>query len=214
MSDLTILFTIIGLAVGVGATVLVFLPYLKKKGVNTGEILGKVDAGLKEVRKYTDAAKSIVPGNKFLNILSIIEHYAEIGAGQAQQLNISSQLPADQRKQSAEDYVYNVLNKLGIEVDDNVRTIVSGVIENKVYELKSPEEKKAAQQTAAQAQISQLQTQNSQLQSEKTKLQQENEELKKKVADMQNIVGTTQDTNTQATQPVPSTTAPTQPAQK
>ena len=182
MSDLTILFTIIGLAIGVGATVLVFLPYLKKKGVDTGEILGKVDAGLKEVRKYTDAAKSIVPGNKFLNILSIIEHYAEIGVGQAQQLNISSQLPADQRKKSAEDYVYSVLQKLGIEVDDNVRTIVSGVIESKVYELKSPEEKKPAGQTATQTQISQLQTQNSQLQSEKNKLQQENEEMKRKVA--------------------------------
>ena len=182
MTNLTILFMIIGLAIGVGATVLVFLPYLKKKGVDTGEILGKVDAGLKEVRKYTDAAKSIVPGNKFLNILSIIEHYAEIGVGQAQQLNISSQLPADQRKKSAEDYVYSVLQKLGIEVDDNVRTIVSGVIESKVYELKSPEEKKSAKKTAVQVQISQLQAQNSQLQSEKNKLQQENEEMKRKVA--------------------------------
>ena len=205
MTNLTILFTIIGLAIGVGATVLVLLPYLKKKGVDTGEILGKVDAGLKEVRKYTDAAKSISPGNKFLNILSIIEHYAEIGVGQAAQLNISSQLPADQRKKSAEDYVYSVLQKLGIEVDDNVRTIVSGVIESKVYELKSPEEKKSAGQTATQTQISQLQTQNSQLQSERTKLQQENEELKKKVADMQSIVAPVQNTA--------STTAPAQPAQ-
>jgi FtsZ-binding cell division protein ZapB len=204
MTNLTILFTIIGLAIGVGATVLVFLPYLKKKGVDTGEILGKVDAGLKEVRKYTDAAKSIVPGNKFLNILSIIEHYAEIAVGQAQQLNISSQLPADQRKKSAEDYVYSVLQKLGIEVDDNVRTIVSGVIESKVYELKSPEEKKSAGQTATQTQISQLQTQNSQLQSERDKLQQENGELGKKVADMQNIVAPAQNTA--------STAAPVQPA--
>ena len=203
MTNLTILFTIIGLAVGVGATVLVFLPYLKKKGVDTGEILGKVDAGLKEVRKYTDAAKSIVPGNKFLNILSIIEHYAEIGVGQAQQLNISSQLPADQRKKSAEDYVYSVLQKLGIEVDDNVKAIVSGVIESKVYELKSPEEKKAAQQTAAQTQVSQLQAQNSQLQSERDKLQQENGELGKKVADMQNTVAPVQGTTTA----VPPTTA-------
>ena len=203
MTNLTILFTIIGLAIGVGATVLVFLPYLKKKGVDTGEILGKVDAGLKEVRKYTDAAKSIVPGNKFLNILSIIEHYAEIGVGQAQQLNISSQLPADQRKKSAEDYVYSVLQKLGIEVDDNVKAIVSGVIESKVYELKSPEEKKAAQQTAAQTQVSQLQAQNSQLQSERDKLQQENGELGKKVADMQNTVAPVQGTTTA----VPPTTA-------
>jgi FtsZ-binding cell division protein ZapB len=203
MSDLTILFTIIGLAIGVGATVLVFLPYLKKKGVDTGEILGKVDAGLKEVRKYTDAAKSIVPGNKFLNILSIIEHYAEIGVGQAQQLNISSQLPADQRKKSAEDYVYSVLQKLGIEVDDNVRTIVSGVIESKVYELKSPEEKKSAGQTAAQTQVSQLQAQNSQLQSERDKLRQENEELKQKVTMIQNTVAPVQGTTTA----VPPTTA-------
>ena len=90
-------------------------------------------------------------------------------------------------------------------MDDNVRTIVSGVIESKVYELKSPEEKKSAGQTATQTQISQLQTQNSQLQSERTKLQQENEELKKKVADMQSIVAPVQNTA--------STTAPAQPAQ-
>jgi FtsZ-binding cell division protein ZapB len=202
MSGLTILFIVTGLAVGAGTTVLVLLPALKRKGVDTGEILQKVDAGLQEVKKYTDAAKAIVPGNKFLNILSIIEHYAEIGVGQAQQLNVSSQLPADQRKKSAEDYVYSVLQKLGIEVDDNVKTIVSGAIESKVYELKSPEEKKSAGQTATQTQISQLQTQNSQLQSERTKLQQENEELKKKVADMQSIVA-----------PVQSTTAPAQPVQ-
>jgi FtsZ-binding cell division protein ZapB len=214
MSDLSILFTIIGIAVGVGATVLFLLPYLKKKGIDTENILQKVEDGLQEVKKYTDAAKAIVPGNKFLNILSIIEHYAEIGVGQAQQLNISSQLPADQRKKSAEDYVYSVLNKLGIEVDGNVKTIVSGVIENKVYELKSPEEKKTAQQTAVQTQVSQLQTQNSQLQSEKGQLQKENEELKKKVADIQNIVGAaTQNTNTQATQPAQSTTAPAQTVQ-
>jgi FtsZ-binding cell division protein ZapB len=199
MSGLTILFIVTGLAVGAGTTVLGLLPTLKKKGVDTGEILQKVDNGLQEVKKYTDAAKAIVPGNKFLNILSIIEHYAEIGVGQAEQLNISSQLPADQRKKNAEDYVYSVLQKLGIEVDDNVKTIVSGVIENKVYELKSPEEKKSAGQTAAQVQISQLQTQNSQLQSERDKLQQENGGLKKKVADMQSIVAPAQGATNTAT---------------
>jgi FtsZ-binding cell division protein ZapB len=213
MSGLTILFIVTGLAVGAGTTVLALLPALKKKGINTADVLQKVDSGIQEVKKYTDAAKAIVPGNKFLNILSIIEHYAEIGVGQAQQLNVSSQLPADQRKKSAEDYVYSVLQKLGIEVDDNVKAIVSGVIENKVYELKSPEEKKSAGQTAVQSQVSQLQTQNSQLQSERDKLLQENGELKKKVADMQSIVGTTQSTNTTATQPTQSTTAPAQPAQ-
>ncbi|MHC6180952.1 hypothetical protein ACYUJ6_14055 [Clostridium sp. JNZ X4-2] len=194
MWDLSILFTIIGLAVGVGAAVLILLPYFKKKGVDTGEVLEKVETGLQEVKKYTDAAKALVPGNKFLNVLSIIEHYAEIGVGQAQQLSISSQLPADQRKKSAEDYVYSVLQKLGIEIDDNVRTIVQGVIESKVYELKSPEEKKSAQQTAAQAQISQLQTQTSQLQAERDKLQQESEELKKKITDIQSTVALAQGT--------------------
>ena len=203
MTNLNVLFIVLGLAVGVGGTVLVLLPFLKKKGVNTADVLQKVDTGLQEVKKYTDAAKALVPGNKFLNILSIIEKYAEIGVGQAAQLNVSSQLPADQRKQSAEDYVYSVLQKLGIEVDDNVRTIVSGVIESKVYELKSPEEKKSAGQTATQTQISQLQTQNSQLQSEKNKLQQENEELKQKVTMIQNTVAPVQGTTTA----VPPTTA-------
>ncbi|MEY8001776.1 bZIP transcription factor [Clostridium sp. Mt-5] len=199
MTNLNILFIILGLTVGVGATVLILLPFLKKKGVNTADVLQKVDTGLQEVKKYTDAAKALVPGNKFLNILSVIEKYAEIGVGQAAQLNVSSQLPADQRKKSAEDYVYNVLNKLGIEVDDNIKTIVSGVIENKVYDLKTPEEKKSAQQTATQTQVSQLQTQNSQLQSEKTQLQQENEKLKQTIASIQSTV--TPEHNT-AVQPV------------
>lgn len=194
MSELNILFAIIGLAVGVGVTVLVILPYLKKKGVDTEAVLQKVDDGIKEAKKYTDAAKTLVPGNKFLNILSIIEHFGGIGVGQAAQLNASLQLPAGQRKKSAEDYVYNVLNKLGIEVDDNIKTIVSGVIENKVYELKSPEEKKSAEQTAVQTQISQIQTQNSQLQNEKDKLQQENEKLKQTIASIQGAVTPVQNT--------------------
>ncbi|MEY8001442.1 bZIP transcription factor [Clostridium sp. Mt-5] len=188
MTNLNVLFIILGLAVGVGATVLILLPFLKKKGVNTADVLQKVDNGLQEVKKYTDAAKALVPGNKFLNILSVIEKYAEIGVGQAAQLNVSSQLPADQRKKSAENYVYSVLNKLGINVDENIKTIVSGVIENKVYDLKTPEEKKTAQQTAVQSQISQLQTQNSQLQSEKDKLQKENEKLKQTIASIQGAV--------------------------
>ncbi|MEY7999422.1 hypothetical protein AB8U03_04280 [Clostridium sp. Mt-5] len=194
MTNLNVLFIVLGLAVGVGATVLVLLPFLKKKGVNTADVLQKVDTGLQEVKKYTDAAKALVPGSKFLNILSIIEHYAEIGVGQAAQLNVSSQLPADQRKKSAEDYVYNVLNKLGIGVDDNVKTIVSGVIENKVYDLKTPEEKKSAGQTAVQTQVSQLQTQNTQLQSEKSQLQQENEKLKQTIASIQGAVTPVQNT--------------------
>ncbi|MEY8001812.1 hypothetical protein AB8U03_16750 [Clostridium sp. Mt-5] len=90
-------------------------------------------------------------------------------------------------------------------MDENVKTIVSGVIENKVYELKTPEERKTAQQTAIQTQVSQLQTQNSQFQSEKGQLQQENEELKKKIADMQNIVAPANDTA--------NTETPAQPAQ-
>ena len=95
-----------------------------------------------------------------------------------------------------------IFQKVHIYYIHRVKTIVSGVIENKVYELKSPEEKKSAQQTATQTQISQLQTQNSQLQSERTKLQQENEELKKKVVDMQSIMAPVQEaTNTAPAQP-------------
>ncbi|MEY8001811.1 hypothetical protein AB8U03_16745 [Clostridium sp. Mt-5] len=83
MTNLNVLFIVLGLAVGVGSTVLILLPFLKKKGVNTADVLQKVDTGLQEVKKYTDAAKALVPGNKFLNILSVIEKYAEIGVGQA-----------------------------------------------------------------------------------------------------------------------------------
>ena len=187
-----ILSVIIGLALGVGVTVSVLFPVLRKKGINTDNILKGAGAEIKAVEKYTDAAKAIVPENKFLNILSILEHYGEIAVGQAQQLNISSQLPADQKKKSAEEYEYNILKTIGINVDDNVKTIVKGIIENKVYELKSPEEKNAAQQTAAQNQISQFQTQNLQLQNERNQLQQENQQLKQKIATVQNTVATAQ----------------------
>jgi FtsZ-binding cell division protein ZapB len=178
MSDLSILFTITALAVGVGIIVLIFLPYLKKKDVDTEEVLGKVENGL-----HKDMVGVLVSGGKLLDILSIIERCAEIGVGQAEQLNISSQLTADQRKKSAEDYVYSVFDKLGIGVDDNVKAIISGAIESKVYELKSSEEKKSDLQTEVQVEILQLKTQNSQLRTERKKLQQENEELKKKIAD-------------------------------
>lgn len=54
-------------------------------------VLQQANIEIKAVEKYTDAAKAIVPENKFLDILSILEHYGGIVLGQVQQLNISSQ---------------------------------------------------------------------------------------------------------------------------
>ncbi|MCI1945622.1 hypothetical protein [Clostridium luticellarii] len=46
MSALSILFTIIGITVEVGATAMILLPCLKKKGIDTEDILQKVEDDL------------------------------------------------------------------------------------------------------------------------------------------------------------------------
>lgn len=135
MSSTQILLIVVGVAVGVMACLLVFFPLLKKRGVNTGDILGATLTGVKGANELTDALKAIFPQSAVINIVDKIIDYAQIGVEKAEQLYKINEITGDERKLEAENFVYQSLELAGIEVTDQVRAIVDGCIEAAVLGL-------------------------------------------------------------------------------
>lgn len=135
MSSTQILLIVVGVAVGVMACLLVVFPLLKKRGVNTGDILGATLTGVKGANELTDALKAIFPQSAVINIVDKIIDYAQIGVEKAEQLYKINEITGDERKLEAENFVYQSLELGGIEVTDQVKAIVDGCIEAAVLGL-------------------------------------------------------------------------------
>lgn len=184
MSSIILVSCVIGIAVGMGATVLFMFPILKKKGVKTEEILQKVDKGLDATDGVLKIAEGILPDNKAIDVLEKIQKYAKMGVNQAEQLCIASTLPADQRNAKAKDTIYAALQLAGIDKTPEVDKVVDGALEAEVLALgHAPVDVKLLQDAKSQleAQNAQLQTEKGQLQDSNAQLKNENDQLKQTI---------------------------------
>ncbi|MDP4144477.1 MAG: hypothetical protein Q8936_08355 [Bacillota bacterium] len=191
MDNITTLLAISGVVVGAGGAIGFIFPSLKKRGINISNVLDRIEKGLEELKTGVQVVKEITPSTPGINVIELIEKWAEIGVKKAQQLYISSQLPADQRKQAAIDTIVTTLKQLNIPVTADLQQLINDTVESKVFDIKTDDEKKAATQNALSLQVTQLQTQNSQLQSNIAQLTQQNTVLNNKLATVQNTVATT-----------------------
>ena len=141
MSNVNLLFAILGTGIGVVTSVAVFLPLLKKKGVNTGEILKKADTALDGANGVIQIADKIIPNNPAINILKAVEKYAKIGVGQAEQMYIASNLNGDERNAKAKDTIYAALDLLGVQKTPQIQKIVDGTVEAEVLALGHKDDK-------------------------------------------------------------------------
>lgn len=63
MLNIELVSGVIGVTVGIGGTVIALLPTLKKKGVNTENVLEKIDTVLTGVDSLINVADKIIPNN-------------------------------------------------------------------------------------------------------------------------------------------------------
>lgn len=169
--------------------ILILFPFLKQKGINVGKILSEIKAGLEEIKTGLAVVKEIAPNTPQLAVLDIVEKGAEIGVNKAQQMYISSQLPIDQRKQSAIETAESSVIESNIPLSDNLKKLISDAVESKVFNLKTDTEKTTGIQSA-------LQLQNNQLQSQIAQVTAINTQLQSQVADLTNKINTVQATVT------------------
>lgn len=135
MSNIEILALVLGVALGIGGTVIFLFPFLKKKGVNTEEVIQKVDKSLDAANGVLTIADTLIPNNPALNTLKVVEKYARIGVDQAEQLYVSSQLPADQRNAKAKETILAALKSAGISITPELTSVIDGAIEAEVLAL-------------------------------------------------------------------------------
>lgn len=191
MPNIQTLSTVLGIALGISGALFVMFPVLKSKGVQVDKVLEKADTILDGADGVINAAKVIAPQNETVNILDEIEKIAHKAVRSAQQLFISSQLPADKRKEKAKEYALAALKVLKIEVTPELETSIDGSIEDVIFASKTPEEIKTQENGAIQNQVSQLQQQITDLQSQNTQLQQDNVQLKNTINTVQSTVQVT-----------------------
>lgn len=128
------------LAIGL-MTVLVFggvsllVPYLIRKGVDVSGLLGKTDLTVDALYTITETLQTLFPKSAALNIVDRVLTYADKAVENAEQLYLTSQIPAGQRKEEATKLVYQFLANSGVEVTEELKPIVDGAIEAAVYVL-------------------------------------------------------------------------------
>lgn len=190
MSNIEVLLIVGGVSAGVGGVLFLLLPYLKKIGVNVEELIKKAETALKGADGVIQIAEQIIPGNKAVNALEVIDKFAKIGVDEAQQLYISSQLPASERKDTATNTVDAALKAIGINVTDELSTVINGVVESTVYASKSNDDVSKQEIATLKSNIIDLQKQLTTSQTTITQLQSANTQLTQKLTTVQNTVAT------------------------
>ena len=79
MSNISIVLLVVGLTLGIGLTILVLFPLLKKKGVKTEEVLEKTDKVLSATDGVLKVADTLFPNNPAISILKVIDNYVHKG---------------------------------------------------------------------------------------------------------------------------------------
>lgn len=88
---------------------LVGFSFLKRKGINTQDVLEKTDKALTVTESVINVANEILPNNPIVNGLKVVEKYAHVGVNQAEQLYLTSQLKPDERNAKAKETIYAAL---------------------------------------------------------------------------------------------------------
>ena len=120
---------IIVFAVLVMVGVLWMLPRLIKRGVDVSGIVDKA--------------------NITLTALDKVLGYAMEAVLAAEQMYKASQIPGEERKQTAAELVYKFLEAAGVEVNEDMKRIVDGAIEAAVYGLPKTHEEEETESTDA-----------------------------------------------------------------
>jgi hypothetical protein len=114
---------------------IVLLPYLKKKGVNVSTLLDNAQKTTETIDKALVVVQDILPNNPAVIVLKLIEKWAKIAVGNAEELYHSGEVTSEERAVIASQTVYNVLGEMNITVDDNKKILIDAAIKEAVLNL-------------------------------------------------------------------------------
>ena len=132
VQTLFIILASIGFTSGIVAFV---LPYLKKRGVDLGDILDRTKDVLATVNKTLDVLRPFLADAVDVDVLDKILAAAHVGVGNAEQLYTVGQLEPGQRKEAARQYIVDSAKLIGIEITPEVERLIDGAIESEVLAL-------------------------------------------------------------------------------
>lgn len=173
--------------------------FLKKKGIKVDTVLEDAKEVVEDAGVVIQAGKSL-SSNPIFNKLDLIDRLAQEAVGTAQQLYISSQLPAEQRKEKAKEIMSQGFKEANIKETPELDNLVDMAIEYAVYNSKSDAEKTGQQQNALAQQNTVLQNQIAQLNAEKAQLQAQITELTNKNTELNDKLTAVKSTVIQAAQ--------------
>lgn len=130
--------------------------FLKKKGINVSTGIKEAGVIVEDAGTIIKAGKSLNPNNDILNVLDIIDTLATKAVKAVEQLYISSQLNADQRKVKAKEIIQSGLKFAGIKETPEIDTLIDAAIEQTIDNSKTDTEKQAQKQNTIQSQVQQL----------------------------------------------------------
>lgn len=134
-NTLAVLTLVIGLVLGVVATIGVIIPLLQRKGINIGKDIELANDFVDKANQIFDMIKPFLPNVPAIDILDKVLEYTQIGVNKAEQLYHIGQIPADQRKPEAKQFILDLLNMAHIEVTPELDKVIDGAIEASVMAL-------------------------------------------------------------------------------
>ena len=119
----------------VAAVVMWLLPRMVKRGIDVSGLLDKASTTVSALDAVTDAVKALSPSMPGLALIDKILDYSGKAVASAEQLYKTSIIPETLRKEEATNLVYKFLEAAGVEITDELRTVVDGAIEAAVFGL-------------------------------------------------------------------------------
>lgn len=186
-----VLYYTLGISVGI-ILLIIAICYLKYKGINTLGIVQKIKAFFIKAETYTEAAEKLTEGKakEILDSADVFEKLAIQGTTFAEQMLLSLQIQNDtdgsQRREIAQKYIYAFLQEHGIEINDNIKTIVTGIVEKTVLSDKTIEQINSQIDKLVGEKVTTLQSQITSLTSQITNLTAEKQQSDAKITELTN----------------------------
>lgn len=182
------------ITVGIGGLGIMFL---RKKGITASSMLKTAETGLDSAETIIQMGESLITNksSKILSFLNILDKLVLKATKAVQQLYISSQLPAEQRKEKAIEVIKEGLKAFNINITPAIEKIIDASVEEIVLDFKTPEEQRSQTQNTVSQQLADMQNQITQLTAEKTNLENQKLQLEQQIQTISSAVQTSQNTN-------------------
>lgn len=145
-NTLAVLTLVVGLVIGVAATIGIVIPLLKKKGIDIEKYLSEANDTVVKVDEVFDTIKPFLPQVPAIGIIDKVLEYTKLGVDKAEQLYHIGQIQANQRKQEAKNFILDALKLAKIDVTPELDKVIDGAIEASVMALGHTKEAATTQQ--------------------------------------------------------------------